>query len=294
RPAAELGVRFESGVEEGSVVTTAFDPLVAKVIAHGTSRAEAAQSLALAIERTTIQGVQTNRDALVAILRSAEFAGGDTTTDFLERVPIAVRRELSDGEKEAALAAVALAAEGETRDRARILTTFPAGWRNSRMPPQRRILVLGEEERTVSYERARDGTVVVDGRRARLGDGVVEVDGHAVPVTIRRTDDGWWVHGPWGDVSVQERSPFPSSAVEEVSGSLVAPMPGSVVSVDVAVGDSVRKGQTLVVLEAMKMEHPIGSPEDGTVAEIKVAAGDQVDRGTLLVVVQGAESPSEV
>ena len=75
-----------------------------------------------------------------------------------------------------------------------------------------------------------------------------------------------WFTWPWGDGAVVERSPFPTSEIEEVSGSLHAPMPGSVVSIAVAVGDSVRKGQTLVVLEAMKMEHPIGSPEDGVVA----------------------------
>jgi propionyl-CoA carboxylase alpha chain len=105
-------------------------------------------------------------------------------------------------------------------------------------------------------------------------------------VSLRRVGEAWWVHGPWGDVEVVERSPFPSPPVEEASGSLHAPMPGSVVSVEVAVGDAVRKGQTLVVLEAMKMEHPIGSPQDGVVGEVLVSPGDQVERGSLLVVVE--------
>src|SRR5205823_7539491 len=104
-------------------------------------------------------------------------------------------------------------------------------------------------------------------------------------VSLDPAGASWWVHGPWGDVEIVEKSPFPSSVVEEVSGSLVAPMPGSVVSVEVSVGDSVRKGQTLVVLEAMKMEHPIGSPDDGVVHDVKVSAGEQVERGALLVVV---------
>ena len=116
---------------------------------------------------------------------------------------------------------------------------------------------------------------------------LAHVDGAGASGSVTRVPGAWWVHGPWGDVEIVERSPFPSSEVEEAAGSLVAPMPGSVVSVAVGVGDRVRKGQTLVVLEAMKMEHPIGSPEDGVVTEVKVAAGEQVERGALLVVVDG-------
>jgi biotin carboxyl carrier protein len=126
---------------------------------------------------------------------------------------------------------------------------------------------------------------MVDGKVARLTDATVEIDGRSLAVRLNRADGAWWAHGPWGDVAVVEKSPFPISDIEEASGSLVAPMPGKVVSVDVSVGDTVRKGQTLVVLEAMKMEHAIGSPVEGTVHEVKVSAGDQVERGALLVVV---------
>jgi propionyl-CoA carboxylase alpha chain len=297
RPDREVPVRYESGVQEGTVIGTSFDPLLAKVIAHSSTRTEAAEMLARALEWTTIQGVKTNRDLLVSLLRDFEFHEARTTTDFLERVRLEPRRTLSPSEREAALAAVAIAAAERQRADARVLTTFPDGWRNSEMPPQRRILVTGDEEVTVSYRRARDGKWSADvgngsfvpvwlGGRADDYERTVEVDGHSTLVTIDRTDDSWWVHGPWGDVEIVEKSPFPSSEIEEVSGSLVAPMPGSVVSVNVSVGDTVRKGQTLVVLEAMKMEHPIGSPEDGVVKEVQVSAGDQVERGALLVVVE--------
>ncbi|MGH2760188.1 MAG: biotin/lipoyl-containing protein, partial [Actinomycetota bacterium] len=271
-----------------------------KIIAHAPTRSEAAARLARALEWTAIQGVHTNRDLLVSLLRDFEFLEGQTTTDFLDRVALEPRRVLSEDERAAVLGAVALTASERSREAARVLTTFPAGWRNSEMPPQRRILSIEGEETTVSYRRARDGTVLLDVGRgeqpARLStdlehhERTVEVGGHSYLVTIDRDDDHWWVHGHWGDAEVVEISPFPSSDIEEVSGSLHAPMPGSVVSVEVAVGDEVRKGQTLVVLEAMKMEHPIGSPEDGVVSEVKVAAGDQVERGALLVVVEGAET----
>jgi propionyl-CoA carboxylase alpha chain len=282
-------IRIESGVRTGSVVGTAFDPLLAKFIASAETRREAALHLALALERTTIQGVRTNRDLLVALLRSREFLAGETSTHFLETVPLPGRRELSEDEVHAALAAVALSAAREARGSARTLHTFPMGWRNSAMPAQRRILVLDEEiEETVEYKVSRSGEVTINSVAVHLGDDTVEVDGRSTPVKLNRDGESWWVHGPWGDVEVRERSPFPTSEIEEEAGSLHAPMPGNVVSVAVKAGDTVRKGQTLVVLEAMKMEHPIGSPEDGVVEEVKVSPGDQVERGAVLVVVESA------
>ena len=292
-PALDL-VRVESGVERGSVVSTSFDPMIAKFIGTGDTRHEAATRLALALERSTIQGVRTNRDVLVEILRSERFLAGDTTTDFLEQVRLRPRRELDQPERELAIASVVVAAEREARASARILATLPSGWRNSRMPPQQRILEIDGEAVTAAYVMGAGGTIDIGNGERTLRepatDGLLaHVDGAGAAGGVTRTADGWWVHGPWGDVHVVERSPFPSSEVEEAAGSLVAPMPGSVVSIAVVVGDQVRKGQTLVVLEAMKMEHPIGSPEDGVVTEIRVAPGEQVERGALLVVVDGAE-----
>ncbi len=288
-------VRYESGAAKGYVVGTSFDPLLAKVIAHARTRGEAASILARALEWTAIQGVQTNRDLLVNLLRDFEFLNGQTTTDFLDRVALEPRRRLSADEKAAVLAAVALTGAERARGEAEVLDSFPSGWRNSVMPPQQRILAIEEDETTVSYRRDRDDSVFVDVGSgevsASLGgdpgdlERTLEIGGRAYHVTVDRSGDSWWVHGHWGDVEVVEKSPFPSSEIEEVSGSLVAPMPGSVVSVEVKVGDEVKKGQTLVVLEAMKMEHPIGSPDQGTVTEVKVSAGDQVERGALLVVV---------
>ena len=144
-------VRVESGVERGSIVTTSFDPLVAKFISSGDTREEAATRLALALERLTVQGVRTNRDVLVAILRDERFLAGDTTTDFLEQVELPTRRELSARERELAVASVAVAAEREARASARVLTTLPTGWRNSRMPPQTRIFEIDGEEVTAAY-----------------------------------------------------------------------------------------------------------------------------------------------
>jgi propionyl-CoA carboxylase alpha chain len=285
----EQHARTDSGVCPGSVIGTSFDPMIAKVIAFGRTRTEAAQSLALSLERSVIQGVRTNRDALIEILRSPEFLAGDTTTDFLERVSVVGRRTLSDEERAAVHAAIVLTAEREARDAARVLTTLPSGWRISRMPPQRRILAIDGEEATVEYSRDRVGQAFVDGRAAALDGRVLTLDRTATRVEVNRVDSTWWVHGPWGDVAVEERSPFPSSEVEEVSGSLVAPMPGKVVSVAVKAGDEVKKGQTLVVLEAMKMEHQIGSPDDGVVKEVRVSAGEQLERGAVLVIVETPE-----
>ncbi|MBW2373855.1 MAG: ATP-grasp domain-containing protein, partial [Deltaproteobacteria bacterium] len=128
-PAASPEVRWDSGVAQGSLIGTDFDPMLAKVIAHAPTRSEAAGRLALALERTHLGGVVTNRDFLVATLRTPEFLAGDTTTDFIDRVEPARSLELSVEERERAARAAALWLQGVHRAAAPVLAAAPSGWR---------------------------------------------------------------------------------------------------------------------------------------------------------------------
>ena len=165
-PAPSPVVRFDTGVETGSVVGTDFDPMLAKVIAHAPTRREAALKLALALERTVHGGLVTNRDFLVATLRHPAFLEGDTTTDFIERHRPAGRRQPSGDELRQALVAVALVAQAANRRQARVLAGLRSGWRNSVMPPQDLHFRCGDEERSITYRSRRDGAfeVEVDGQ----------------------------------------------------------------------------------------------------------------------------------
>ncbi|MGH3442597.1 MAG: biotin/lipoyl-containing protein, partial [Nitriliruptorales bacterium] len=301
-PGSLPGVRWDAGVATGSIVSPHYDPLLAKVIARGDTREEAARLLARALDTTVVHGVETNRALLAAILRDGTFLAGDTTTAFLdERFP-AGRREFpptGDAVRMGAVAA-ALAGERERRSEAAVLRTIPSGWRNSRGHDQRVRFTAGAGEagRTVEvhYRRERGGSwaVRVDGEPVavrRFGD-ELEVDGRRFRPVLSTADDPatasreCHVLTPAGQVTLSEVPRFPHAGLEAVSGATLAPMPGSVVEVAVSEGDGVVAGALLVVVEAMKMEHRITAPQDGTVAEVRVAAGDQVDAGTVLVVVE--------
>jgi propionyl-CoA carboxylase alpha chain len=129
KPATAGGARFDSGVEAGSEITTQFDPMIAKVIVHAPTRREAAGRLARVLESTAIAGLNTNRDFLVTTLRTPEYLAGDTTTDFIERVKPALKREVSRQECVQTAIAVAMEAQAARRIQAQALKTLPSGWR---------------------------------------------------------------------------------------------------------------------------------------------------------------------
>jgi propionyl-CoA carboxylase alpha chain len=300
-PARSPEVRWDAGVAAGSVIGTDFDPMLAKVIAHAPTRSEAAGRLALALERTHLGGVITNRDFLVATLRTPEFLAGDTTTDFIERVGPARALEVTEDELERIARVAALWLQGVNRAEAGVLADAPSGWRNARLPDQQVVWMHDGGELAVSYRTLRDG-------RFRLGDGTlarihawsdagidVEIDGRRARAQITRAGDRVFVHGAHGDLELVLQPRFVIPGTEEVSGGFVARMPGRVIDLRVQVGDTVRAGETLLVLEAMKMEHPMSATEDGVVTEVRVALGEQVESGTVLLVVEpaGRAAPTE-
>ena len=293
-PAASPEVRWDSGVATGSVIGTDFDPMLAKVIAHAPTRSEAAGRLALALERTHLGGVVTNRDFLAATLRTPEFLAGDTTTDFIDRVKPPRVLALADDELEQLCRVGALWVQGANRREARVLTSTPTGWRNARMPDQRLVLAHGETETVVAYRSQRDGSFRFgDGTEARVHswskDAIdVEIGGRRIRSRVTRADDRLVVGGRRGDIELVIRPRFVVPGTEDAAGGFVARMPGKVIDLRVKVGDSVSAGETLVVLEAMKMEHPMNATEDGVVAEVRVALGDQVESGATLLVVESA------
>jgi propionyl-CoA carboxylase alpha chain len=291
------GLRLDSGVEDGSEVTVHYDPMLAKVIAWAPPRPEAAAILARALAAARIHGPRTNRDLLVRILRHPEYLAGRTDTHFLERhKPVELGAPLCGeaGERVHALAA-ALALAAERRAEAAVLGSLPAGWRNVPSQDARQELEGRAGRIAVAYRIGRDGV------RAAIGgepaDGVrihacspSEVDLEAGGVrrrfAVHRAGDRVYVDSALGSSDFRAVPRFAEPEVELAAGSLVAPMPGVVRQVCVAVGDTVAKGDVLLVLEAMKMETPIRAPGAGRVTELRAGAGDQVEAGALLAVIE--------
>ncbi|MEV6287952.1 biotin carboxylase N-terminal domain-containing protein [Kribbella sp. NPDC051770] len=277
-------VRVDSGVEDGSDISPFYDSMLAKVIVWAPTREVAARRLASALASAEIHGVVTNRELLTWVLRHPAFVAGDTDTGFFDQHGVGAEKQ----DVELAALAAALADAARNRAAAKVQGRLPSGWRNLASQPQRKSYAVGEATYEVSYRVTRDG-LVTDGDVT-----LVEASSELVVLEVggvrRRFEvaayPGLVCVGP---VQLRPVERFADPADQLAVGSLVAPMPGSVIRVAVEVGDEVKQGQPLLWLEAMKMEHTIAAPADGVVAELNVAKGEQVEVGAVLAVVRAGE-----
>jgi propionyl-CoA carboxylase alpha chain len=289
------GLRVDSGIDDGSSVTVHYDPMIAKVIAHGTTREMAAASLAGALRRAHIHGSTTNRALLIRILEHPEFISGDTDTHFLLRHDIAeMGRPLLDvSEERLAALAAAVSDQALQRQSSPVLSTIPSGWRNSPSQMQYRAYTGDHGQHDIGYTLAHPFSLEGVGRVSvvdALPESVSVLIGDAShEFEVARYGELRYVDSDLGPARLVEVPRFPSLMAEDDAGSLHAPMPGRVIRVDVSAGEEVSEGQVLVVMEAMKMEHTLRSPHDGTVSAVLCEAGEQVEADTILIVVEHAD-----
>ncbi|WP_334663898.1 acetyl/propionyl/methylcrotonyl-CoA carboxylase subunit alpha [Streptomyces cyaneofuscatus] len=277
------GVRTDSGLSEGVPVGSLYDPMLSKVIAYGPDRATAIRKLRAALADTVILGVPTNAGFLRRLLAHPDVVSGNLDTGLVEREAEGLVPDGVPDEVYAAAAAVRREALEPRPDAEGWTDPFsvPSGWRTGgvRAPLAFPLRVPGADP--VSYE-APAGAVVTPDRVTVELDGTV---GH-----FHRSGD--WL-GRDGDTwHVQDHDPVEASlsgAGRSGADTLAAPMPGTVTVVKVAVGDEVEAGQSLLVVEAMKMEHVISAPHAGTVTELDVTAGATVAMDQILAVVAPRE-----
>ncbi|UMB70619.1 acetyl/propionyl/methylcrotonyl-CoA carboxylase subunit alpha [Mycobacterium paraterrae] len=299
---ARTGIRLDSGIVDGSVVSIHYDPMLAKVISYAPTRRQAALVLADALARAQVHGLRTNRDLLVNVLRHKAFLAGDTDTAFFDTHDLTtLSAPLADNAvvRTSAVAA-ALADAAQNRADATVLGSLPSGWRNLASGYQAKTYLddSGAEHR-VEYRFGRTGVTLPGNESVHLVSStpreVVLADEHGVArsFAVERYGADVYVDSAQGPVHLvaQPRFPEPGSAVEK--GSLVAPMPGNVIRLGAAVGDTVTAGQPLIWLEAMKMEHTITAPADGVLAELNVDTGQQVEVGAVLARVDTPEAEGE-
>ncbi|WP_305092428.1 biotin carboxylase N-terminal domain-containing protein [Prescottella sp. R16] len=286
------GVRLDSGVEDGSVVSVFYDPMLAKVISYAPTRAQAAQVLASALTRMRLHGLTTNRDLLVGVLRHPAFLAGDTDTAFFDTHGLGVlARPLADTDAEALSAlAAALADAAANRAAAPVNRGLPSGWRNLPSQPQSKQYNGIHGDHDVRYLLTRSGMHADGYENVTLVDSapdhvVLDIDGVRRRFDVARYGETVCVDSPLGPVTLTALPRFtdPSTAVAE--GSLLAPMPGAVIRLGAAPGDRVEAGQPVLWLEAMKMEHAVRAPVSGVLTDLSVEVGRQVDVGAVLAVV---------
>ncbi|MFE7010751.1 acetyl/propionyl/methylcrotonyl-CoA carboxylase subunit alpha [Streptomyces sp. NPDC057651] len=274
-------VRLDTGFTDGDPIGVHYDAMLAKVVAHAPTRAEALRKLAGALERAVVHGPVTNRELLVRSLRHDEFIAGGADTGFYDRHLAALTAPSPD--PYAPLAAALADAHGRSRF---------GGWRNVASQPQVKHYRTEPDgaEREVRYRHTRDG-LAADGVRvvrATLALVVLEVDGVVRKFYVAAHGERVYVNG--AALTALPRLPEPVARQEP--GSLLAPMPGTVVRLaeGLAEGVTVAAGQPLIWLEAMKMEHRITAPASGTLTALHAAPGRQVEVGALLAVVQEDQS----
>jgi acetyl/propionyl-CoA carboxylase alpha subunit len=290
------GLRADLGIESGTVVSAAYDSLVAKLMAHAGDRSTAIARLSRALRALELDGLETNRELLQAVLEDEAFRRGDADIHFLENRPDLRDAVLDDEVRHRHAAAVAPVLLEERA--ARSLVPVPApGWRNVGTALHEDELkdAAGDLPVRLSAPGA-PAEVRVDGEWRAVGTTATGTEPGTVDLTtrsdglrrryrVRHAWGGHWafVNGPEGQSTFALRTEDDPDDRGGVAGECRAPLPGAVTKVLVAVGDTVSEGDGLVVLEAMKMEHTLRADGAGTVSQVLVEAGRQVDVGDLLV-----------
>ncbi len=315
------GVRVDTGFEAGDTVSSHYDSLLAKLIAHGADREQALARLQRALASLQVVGVTTNAALLSRVIAHEQFRAGGVDTRFLDRYPELLVPPADPPNTVVLLSALALyaAAREEARTQARAIGDALSpwavcdAWRLNK--PGRERLELEHDARhwTVTLEQADDGGVHIGldevpaghaaqpvaerttgaGTRhyARFDDDpqvrtTVTLDGHRRSLACHVTGDSVtvWHEGEAWSLARRPMSREPENV--DAQGSLSSPLPGQVIAVHVAEGDSVSRGQVLMVVEAMKMEHGIRAPDDGTVVRVHYRTGDSVAEGEPLLVIE--------
>ena len=309
------GVRVDTGFASGSTVSTHYDAMLAKVISHAPTRQEAARKLAGVLRRARIHGLVTNRELLVEILRDETFLAGDVSTAFLGDDGVSRLASLApqppsgsslaprppSGESAEASSAAPVAAAIALAEHTRLARTvqqrIPVAFRNVVSQAQMAEFegVEGGDPIRVEWWGGRDGYRVEGHTVVAAGPTAVTLETDGTRTTYDVTVSGAAaapvvdVDHPGGHVRLTRVPRFVDPADAVASGSLLAPMPGTVVKVAVATDQQVAAGDVVLVLEAMKMQHTVTAPTAGTVTEINVQPGAQVAAGEVLAVVEGEE-----
>ncbi len=294
------GIRVDSGVQDGTVVPRFYDPMLAKLVVHGEDRDAAVARMRSLLARTVLHGVRTNLGHLADVVAHPAFAAGEVDTGFLDR-------HLPDWwpapatEVDLVAVAAVLAHHGTGRDEAEAgdpvspwhrvgpWRVGPAGGTPVRLVDgdvEHLVRVRGRADRlAVAVHDGAVHDVVLAHDPDAAGRTTVTVDGTAVPLVVTVEDEQVWAHVSGRTLRLGHPGATHHADASAVGGvgALASPMPGAVLEVRVAEGDTVTAGQVLLLVEAMKMEHPITAPVDGTVTALHVAAGDAVEAGAALV-----------
>jgi len=292
------GIRWDTGIATGDKITPDYDPMLAKVIAIGETREQSAKLLAKELRSTHLAGIKTNKDFLVQCLENNSFLKGKTTSDFIPREHKKLFKAIDKKLLDRAMKASALWLQEHNKKDNKKLHFLPRNWTNGILPKQDITFEFSDEEYKFQYENNNNHIQIHREHFERLSTSSAliisvdeehihcEIDGIAIKAFITCFHDEITINSGSGDLVFKVLPKFIDPNEIIIEGSLTAPMPGKILNINVKKGSSVKAGETLLILEAMKMEHTIKATSDGQVIELYVKTGDQVESGSDLMKIE--------
>ena len=289
-PYKNKSIRWDSGVQKGYEVGTNFDPMLSKVISWAPNRTDACLQLATALEKSCIGGVKTNKDFLVECIRHPEFLAGNTTSDFIEIQSPNRKKVLNDHDKNNLMIAGALWISQTNIKNKNKLRFIKHSWTNGRLPHQNISFQFENEVHQIKYSYTNKESISILEKNVEIisfDNEMLEcvIDGIRSQYQIYRDEDRLFVFDSFNDIQLKVLPRFVDPSTSSIEGGLLAPMPGKISEVLIKKDQKVKAGQSLMIIEAMKMEQTIKSPNAGKISKIMVKKGQQVENGESLLVI---------
>ncbi len=289
-PYKNKSIRWDSGVQKGYEVGTNFDPMLSKVISWAPNRTDACLQLATALEKSCIGGVKTNKDFLVECIRHPEFLAGNTTSDFIEIQSPNRKKVLNDHDKNNLMIAGALWISQTNIKNKNKLRFIKHSWTNGRLPHQNISFQFENEIHQIKYSYINKESVSILEKNVEIisfDNEMLEcvIDDIRSQYQIYRDEDRLFVSDSFNDIQLKVLPRFVDPSTSSIEGGLLAPMPGKISEVLIKKDQKVKAGQSLMIIEAMKMEQTIKSPNAGKISKIMVKKGQQVENGESLLVI---------
>ena len=289
-PYKNKSIRWDSGVQKGYEVGTNFDPMLSKVISWAPNRTDACLQLATALEKSCIGGVKTNKDFLVECIRHPEFLAGNTTSDFIEIQSPNRKKVLNDHDKNNLMIAGALWISQTNIKNKNKLQFIKHSWTNGRLPHQNISFQFENEIHKIKYSYINKESISILEKNVEIisfDNEMLEcvIDDIRSQYQIYRDEDRLFVFDSFNDIQLKVLPRFVDPSTSSIEGGLLAPMPGKISEVLIKKDQKVKAGQSLMIIEAMKMEQTIKSPNAGKISKIMVKKGQQVENGESLLVI---------
>ena len=309
------GVRVDSGIREGSQITTDYDSLIAKIIATGQDRQQAIKKLSRALHSTQISGIDTNLSMVLAVLAEHDYQRANTPITYLQEHPEVLQgEELNPDDLNALLLGAVFALEFNEHNNGKVTRFAPSGWRNLRTQGQRQTWESSLEEYCVEYvieknqasvllgawpEPQEDGSLTEDNRtqfnirilKQSETEQAIEINNRRQVIHTSVIGETVHTQSRFGTATWSRKPQFILRESEQLGAGPTSPLPGTVITVNVSEGQIVKEGEVLVVVEAMKMEHKIIATGPATVISVHFQPGESVDTGDLLVSLEQDDNP---